>query len=106
MPLNPSTNGRHESRLDTLQSIELAEGVEIHLRMAGPYVRVFAYLLDLLIRIGVLIVTGLLLKLMGFIFGFDVMNPDLIPCRVLSLPKGWRSICGWPVLMCGCLPIY
>jgi len=72
MPSLSTTNGRQEPRLDTLQSIELAEGVEIHLRMAGPYVRVIAYLLDLLIRIGVLIVAGLLLQLMGFIFGFNV----------------------------------
>jgi len=74
MPSLSTTNRRHEPRLDTLQSIELAEGVEIHLRMAGPYVRVLAYLLDLLIRLGVLIVAGLLLQLMGFIFGFNVVQ--------------------------------
>ena len=74
MPSLSTTNGRHEPRLDTLQSIELAEGVAIHLRMAGPYVRVLAYLLDLLIRLGVLVVAGLLLQLMGFIFGFNVVQ--------------------------------
>lgn len=59
-------------RLDTLQSIELAEGVEIHLRMAGPYVRVLAYLLDLLIRAGVCIVAFLLLGLVSYIIGKEV----------------------------------
>jgi len=68
----PSPTGRHEPRLDTLQSNELAEGVEIHLRIAGPYVRVLAYLMDLLIRIGVLIAAGMLLMFAGFIFGFQV----------------------------------
>jgi len=68
----PSLTGRHEPRLDTLQSNELAEGVEIHLRIAGPYVRVLAYLMDLLIRVGILIAAGLLLMLAGFIFGFQV----------------------------------
>lgn len=65
-------NGRNDSRLDTLQSNELAEGVEIHLRTAGPYVRVLAYLLDLLIRIGICIVAQLLLMLIGLVIGITV----------------------------------
>jgi uncharacterized RDD family membrane protein YckC len=68
----PYSNGRHEPRLDTLQSNELAEGVEIHLRVAGPYVRVLAYLLDFLIRVGISIVAWLLLMLIGAIIGFTV----------------------------------
>ncbi len=71
-PTMPKNNGRQEPRLDTLQSIELAEGVEIRLRMAGPYVRVLAYLLDLLIRGGVTVGVGLLLLLAGTILGFNV----------------------------------
>ena len=68
----PFTNGRHEPRLDTLQSNELAEGVEIHLRIAGPYVRVLAYLMDLGIRIGVCIAAYLVVALMGIIIGVTV----------------------------------
>lgn len=68
MPLN----GRNEPLLDTLQSNELAEGVEIHLRMAGPYVRVLAYLLDFIIRVGICIVAQLLLALCGLIIGVTV----------------------------------
>lgn len=40
-------------RADTLQSIELADGVEIHLRVAGPAVRCLAYTIDLLVRLGI-----------------------------------------------------
>jgi len=72
MPTTTGANGRTAARLDTLQSIELAEGVEIQLRIAGPYVRVLAYLLDLLIRIGVCIAAYLLLMLIGFMIGFNV----------------------------------
>ena len=56
-------------RLDTFQSIELAEGVEIRLRIAGPYVRVLAYAIDLLIRGGVIIAASLLLLLVGMVIG-------------------------------------
>lgn len=49
---------------DTLESVELADGVQIHLRVAGPAVRSVAWLLDLLlfcvILFGVSIVVGLL----------------------------------------------
>ncbi len=40
-------------RADTLQSVELADGVEIHLRVAGPAVRSLAYTIDLLVRVGI-----------------------------------------------------
>lgn len=48
------------SRADTLQSIELADGVEIHLRVAGPAVRSMAYTIDLLVRMVLYIVVGLM----------------------------------------------
>ena len=65
-------SARPVDRLDTLQSIELAEGVEIHLRMAGPYVRVLAYLLDFLIRVGLAIVSYLLVLLVSLVMGLNV----------------------------------
>lgn len=46
-------------RADTLQTVELADGVEIQLRVAGPAVRSMAYLTDLLIRIGIDIVVAI-----------------------------------------------
>ncbi len=48
--------------LDTRQSIELGEGVEIELRIAGPFPRALALLLDMLILGGVMILVGLLVS--------------------------------------------
>lgn len=56
-------------KLDTLQSVELAEGIEIRLRMAGPMLRAGAYLIDFLIRAAVLIVGGILVSLAGIAIG-------------------------------------
>lgn len=56
-------------KLDTLQAVELAEGIEIRLRMAGPMLRASAYLLDLLIRVAVLAVGGIALALAGIAIG-------------------------------------
>jgi uncharacterized RDD family membrane protein YckC len=47
------------ARADTLQSVELADGVEIQLRVAGLAVRSMAYSIDLLIRIGVDIIVAI-----------------------------------------------
>ncbi len=58
--------------LDTLQSVELAEGIEIRLRMAGPMLRASAYLIDLTIRIAVLAVSGILMMLAGIAVGAQV----------------------------------
>lgn len=57
-------------RLDTLQTVELAEGVEVHLRAAGPFLRLMAFLLDSLIKIGLSVVIFLILLLgsMGLVF--------------------------------------
>jgi uncharacterized RDD family membrane protein YckC len=52
-------------RIDTLQAIELAEGVEVRLRIAGPFLRGMALLIDLGVLAVVLIVAGILLALMG-----------------------------------------
>lgn len=72
MPTTHGAKGRAAPRLDTLQSIELAEGVEIQLRIAGPYVRVLAYLLDFLIRIGICLGAYIILMLIGLVVGFNV----------------------------------
>lgn len=48
------------AKLDTLQSVELADGVEIRLRMAGPLPRAGAYLIDLIIR-------GVVMSVISFI---------------------------------------
>lgn len=46
---------------DTLQAVELADGVEIHLRVAGPAARSIAWLIDFLVFIGIMIAGGFLL---------------------------------------------
>jgi len=74
----PERIARKEPRLDTLQRIELAEGVEVHLRMAGPYVRVLAYLLDLIIRAGLVFVGWLLIVLGSMVWGGNVSEGFLL----------------------------
>ncbi|MBK1789553.1 RDD family protein [Persicirhabdus sediminis] len=59
-------------RIDTLQSIELAEGVEIRLRIAGPYVRSFAYAIDLMIQLGIFIGLAMITSVVGIALGQNV----------------------------------
>lgn len=59
-------------KLDTLQTVELAEGVEIRLRIAGPLLRGGAYFIDLLIRSAVMAVCGLIFSLAGIAIGGKV----------------------------------
>jgi uncharacterized RDD family membrane protein YckC len=57
-------------RLDTMQRIELASGVEVELHPAGPVVRAKAWLVDLL-WIGLIYLVGALIFLAGaFLIGF------------------------------------
>lgn len=56
-------------KLDTLQAVELAEGIEIRLRMAGPMLRAGAYLIDFLIRAAVLTIGSILVGLAGIAVG-------------------------------------
>lgn len=55
-----------------MQTIELAEGIEIHLRAAGPFLRFLAYLLDLMAELGILLLFGFLIGLMSPAFGGNV----------------------------------
>lgn len=59
-------------KLDTLQAVELAEGIEIRLRMAGPMLRAGAYLIDFALRGAVLLVGGFILSLAGIAIGGKV----------------------------------
>lgn len=69
-----------EERLDTLQSIELAEGVEVHLRIAGPLLRGLAWALDLLIQ-SVLLTA---LAIAGMALG-DMVSQGLIMLAVFFI---------------------
>ena len=73
---------RPTRKLDTLQRIELAEGVEIQLRLAGPTVRGLAWMLDAVIKTAGLLV---LLILTGiFAAGFARIAGDKIGSGVAT----------------------
>lgn len=55
--------------MDTLQAIELAEGVEVRLRIAGPLLRGGALALDMVIQWSVLVLAILIFSLSGMVFG-------------------------------------
>src|SRR6218665_196610 len=59
-------------KLDTLQTVELAEGIEIRLRIAGPLVRAGAYLVDLVIRMLILSVASFAIFIGGLAIGGQV----------------------------------
>ncbi len=64
--------GKLERRLDTLQTVELAEGMEIHLRIAGPFLRLYAYLLDLVVMIAAVILIWIVIGISSFALGGNV----------------------------------
>ena len=51
--------------LDTRRSIETPEGVELGLRLAGPVVRGYAWMIDLLIRFAIYFVLGMVVGILG-----------------------------------------
>jgi uncharacterized RDD family membrane protein YckC len=61
-------------RIDTLQAIELAEGVEVRLRIAGPLLRGMALGIDVAIQLVGLMLAGMVLTLAGFAMGFLVVD--------------------------------
>lgn len=61
-------------KLDTLQAVELAEGIEIRLRMAGPMLRAGAYLIDFAIRVGIFFGLSIGVSLVGIAIGDNVAN--------------------------------
>ncbi len=61
-----------EEKIDTLQQIELSEGVVINLRIAGPIPRGLAFLLDMVIQVGITIGISFALLLVGEIMGIEI----------------------------------
>jgi uncharacterized RDD family membrane protein YckC len=51
--------------LDTLRTVPTPEGIELSLKVAGPMSRARAWLLDLLIRLAILLVLGMVLGALG-----------------------------------------
>jgi uncharacterized RDD family membrane protein YckC len=52
-------------RIDTLQAIELAEGVEVRLRIAGPLLRGMALLIDTGLQMVLVVVVTMILSILG-----------------------------------------
>ena len=59
-------------KLDTLQRIEIAEGVEIRLRPAGPMVRLAAGLIDLAIQLGIFLALSILIRVVSSAVGSEI----------------------------------
>lgn len=74
-----------QEKIDTLQAIELAEGVVIRLRVAGPVPRMFAHVLDLLIQGAGWLVVYLICMLSGLVMGFEVASGLMLLVTFLSL---------------------
>jgi len=53
------------SMLDTRRSIETPEGVELGLRLAGPVVRGYAWIIDILVRVAIYVGIGIVFSAMG-----------------------------------------
>ncbi len=68
---------------DTLQAVELADGVEIHLRVAGPAVRSVAWLLDFLILIGCYIVMSIMFLVVSRWTGAEIGRGLMLLCMFL-----------------------
>ena len=68
---------------DTLQPVELADGVEIHLRVAGPAVRSLAWMIDLLIYILIIFALTFILGILGSSLGDHTVQGILFLCMFL-----------------------
>jgi uncharacterized RDD family membrane protein YckC len=68
------SNGKPGAKLDTLQRVELTEGVAIRLRTAGPMVRMLAIGIDILIQFGCIIGLFILFGIFVEVFGEDGLN--------------------------------
>lgn len=63
-----------ELALDTTAQVETPEHIRFDYPLAGPMRRTVAYLIDLLIRIGVMVVIGIVLMLVDVATGVDGMS--------------------------------
>ena len=55
--------------LDTTQTVETPEGIDLRLRIAGPTVRSFAWIIDFGIRVAFYVVTAIVLSMFSIISG-------------------------------------
>jgi len=73
-----NNNSFHGGRTDTLRKIELPEGVEIHVRVAGPLPRSLAWLIDFAILIGLLICINIFTAFLSIVLREGAVGVALI----------------------------
>jgi uncharacterized RDD family membrane protein YckC len=76
LPLTQSRSAHHSCalKIDTLQTVELSEGVAIRLRMAGPLVRSLAWLIDAAILAGAFTVLAIFAGILGLFAGSGIAS--------------------------------
>jgi uncharacterized RDD family membrane protein YckC len=74
------------AQLDTVRIVEAPEGVELHLRVAGPFSRALAYIVDFLMRWLIIVVVSII----GAFFGGVGIGATLIMAFALE----WF----WPII--------
>ena len=57
--------------LDTLHSVHTPEGVDLNLRVAGPVARAWAFLIDFLLTVALMVAINIVLRVLGT-FGFGL----------------------------------
>lgn len=77
---------KKKQRIDTLQSVELGDGVEILLRIAGPFPRAAALVIDYLIITGLLILLSFLESFISWMVGENYAEGLILICLFLL---GW-----------------
>jgi uncharacterized RDD family membrane protein YckC len=63
--LSPDLALRGSAPLDTVREVPTAEGIELSLRVAGPVVRAYAWVVDLAIRGGIMLAVSIVLGFAG-----------------------------------------
>jgi uncharacterized RDD family membrane protein YckC len=82
--------------LDTIRSVPTPEGIELTLRLAGPVPRAVAWLMDLLLRLGVLLVASWVLGMLG-LFGWGAL-------LVIAFLLEWLAMAAFEVWADGSTP--
>lgn len=70
---------------DTLQAVELADGVEIHLRVAGPAVRSVAWLIDSIIFLGCIFALSIVFAIVSSWTGAEIGNGLRLLCMFMLM---------------------
>ncbi|MCA9651231.1 MAG: RDD family protein [Myxococcales bacterium] len=87
--IDPPGSSRHEEPLDTTVRIETPEHVELRLRLAGPWRRGMAYLVDGLLRLLLLMLMLVVLGASGSVAGLDEASTGVMLLVVFAVEWGY-----------------